>query len=167
MEVVEDEVIDQIRVNIAFEQMIVAVLAGAAVGGALTLVSKVAAVFMLDFSFAALLTAALETLLVTFLIFLIGFAASVAVGAPLFIFLEKRKRRNTWPYLAASIAIALAVFVAVAGGLPGVGRLTFGALASTLAPAIVIALIFGRLMQPHWRAAERAEEKKPFYIRLN
>jgi hypothetical protein len=38
------------------------------------------------------------------------------------------------------------------------------------APAIVIALIFARLMKPHWRAAEQAEAEAaagPIFFRLH
>ena len=164
----EQQTLDQIRVNIAFEQMVVAVLAGAASGGAMTLVVKLARVFFSDFSFAALLAVFLDTLLVSFLIFLVGFFASVAVGAPLFMFLEKRKRRTLWPYLAAALAAAITVLFFAAGGFPS--AVGIEAVTAIFAPAIVIALIFARLMKPHWRAAEQAEAEAaagPIFFRLH
>ena len=135
--------VDQIRVNIAFEQMVVSVLTGAFVGGALTFLLNVAGVFLDGFSFAALLTAILQTLLVAFVIFLVGFFSSVVIGAPLFVALEKRKRRNVWPYLAAAIAVAIISFAAAVRGLPEARDFTLATWAGG--------------MRPHWQAAELAE----------
>ena len=165
----EDQaLIDQVRVNVAFEQMIVAVLAGAASGGAMTLAVKLVRVILTDRSFSALLAVVLDTLLVSFLIFLVGFFASVAVGAPLFMFLEKRKRRTLWPYLAAALAAAITVLFFTAGGFPS--AVGIEAVTAIFAPAVVIALIFARLMKPHWRAAEKAEAEAaagPVIFRLH
>lgn len=162
------EVLDQVRVNVAFENMVYSVLAGAAAGGAMTFVVKLAGVLFPDFSFAALLTAVLETLLTTFLIFLTGFISCVALGAPLFRLLEKRKQRTLWPYLFAALAIAIVVLIAAARGLPGPQDLRLETLTAIFAPAIVMALIFSHQMRPHWRAAERAEREAegPVLIRL-
>lgn len=166
----ERELAEQIRVNVAFEQMIVAVLAGAFVGGGLVFIIKLGAfVLSAGMSFSGFVAVFLEMLLAGFLIFLVGFFASVAIGAPLFIALEKRKRRNMWPYLAAATGVAIAAFLFVSGGLPGRSAGDLAAVASTFVPAIVIALTFARLMKPHWRAAERAEaeSKGPIFVRLN
>lgn len=153
------EVLDQVRVNVAFENMVFSVLAGAGAGGAMTFIVKLAGVLFPDFSFGALLTAVLETLLTAFLIFLTGFIACVALGAPLFRLLEKRKQRSLWPYLVAALAMAVVVFIISARGLPGPEDLGIETLTAIFAPAIVIALIFSRQMRPHWRAAERAERE--------
>jgi uncharacterized membrane protein HdeD (DUF308 family) len=120
-------------------------------------------------SFGGLVTVFLETLMASFLIFLVGFFASVAVGAPLFIALEKRKRRNMWPYLAAAIGVAIASFLFANGGLPGPGAGDLVTVVSIFVPAIVIALTFARLMKPHWRAAERADARSagPIMVRLH
>jgi hypothetical protein len=164
----QTHIIDQIRVNVAFEQLIVAVLTGAFVAGILTLVLNLgAAVFGGVLSFSTLLSAALNTLLVSFLVFLVGFLASIIVGAPLFIVLEKAKRRSMWPYLAASLAVAIIVFSFMAGHLPLADDVTVSVFVSVFIPAIVIAFVFGRLMQPHWRAAARAETSKQIAIRLH
>ena len=149
--------VDQIRVNIAFEQMVVSVLTGAFVGGALTFLLNVAGVFLDGFSFAALLTAILQTLLVAFVIFLVGFFSSVVIGAPLFVALEKRKRRNVWPYLAAAIAVAIISFAAAVRGLPEARDFTLATCAAIFVPTLVFALMFARGMRPHWQAAELAE----------
>ena len=163
------EVLDQVRVNVAFENMVYSVLAGAGAGGAMTFVVKLAGVLFPDFSFAALLTAVLETLLTTFLIFLTGFISCVALGAPLFRLLEKRKQRTVWPYLTAAFAISVVVLIVSARGLPGPADLRIETLTAIFAPAIVIALIFSRQMRPHWRAAERAEREAegPVLVQLH
>lgn len=166
----DEQVVEQIRVNVAFEQMIVSVLAGAFVGGALTLAVKFGAFFLSSgVSFAGLVSIFLETLLASFLIFLVGFFSSIVIGAPLFIALEKRKRRNMWPYLAASLAVAIASFVISSGGLPTGSDFSLMTITAIFAPAIVIALIFAHLMKPHWQAAARAEAatEDPFVFRLH
>lgn len=166
----DEQVAEQIRVNVAFEQMIVAVLAGALVGGALTLVIKLGLLlFSAGVSFSGLVAVFLETLLVSFLIFLVGFFSSVVIGAPLFMALEKRKRRNMWPYLGAALAVAIVSFIIASGGLPARTGFSFATMASTIVPAIVMALTFARLMRPHWRAAERAEAEAegPIVFRLH
>jgi len=151
------QTLDQIRVNIAFEKMVTSVLTGAALGGALTLLLELIGVVLSGFSFGGLLVAVLNTVLASFLIFLVGFFASVAIGAPLFISLEKNKRRNVWPYLAAAIAVAIVSFVLSVGGLPAAADFNLGIVARIFVPAIFVALMFARMMAPVWRAAEKAE----------
>ncbi len=151
------ETLDQVRVNIAFENMVVAVIAGAAAGAAMTFLVRLVVGVVSDFSFSALLSVFLETLMTGFLIFLIGFISSVAVGAPLFRLLEKRKQRSLWPYLFAALAVAVVAFLAASRGLPGPENFRIEALTAIFAPAAIIAVIFSRQMRPHWRAAERAE----------
>lgn len=151
------ETLDQVRVNIAFENMVVAVLAGAGAGGAMTFLVRLAAGVLQDFSFTVLLSVFLETLMTAFLIFLIGFISCVLLGAPLFRLLEKRKQRAPWPYLAAALAVSVVVLLAASRGLPGPEDIHIETLTAIFAPAIIIALTFSRQMRPHWRAAERAE----------
>lgn len=153
------EVLDQVRVNVAFENMVFSVLAGAAVGGGLTLLVKLTALFFGGFSFSELLAAVLSAMLAAFLIFLVGFFASVAIGAPLFLMLERRKQRAPWPYFIIALAISVVVLVTASRGLPGPEHLQVETLTAIFIPAIVIALIFSRQMRPHWRAAERAERE--------
>jgi hypothetical protein len=162
--------IDQIRGNIAFEQMVVAVLTGAFSGAAMILALKVIEMIGQGFSLEALLTVALETAFVAMLIFLTGFFASIVLGAPLFAALEQRKRRTFWPYLVAALAAAIIAFAFSVGGLPTLADLRLETLLAIFAPAIIIALTFARLMGPHWRAAERAEAAaaaEPVYFRLH
>ncbi len=165
----EQATIDQIRINVAFEEMVVSVLAGAGVGGALTFVLSLARTLMGGFSFLNLTTLFLESLLVSILIFLIGFGASVIFGASLFAALEKRKRRNVWPYLGAATGVAIAVFVLLAIGVPGAGTIDLKAFTAIFTPALVVAFVFARRMQPHWRAAEKAEAEAlaPIVFRIH
>jgi uncharacterized membrane-anchored protein len=165
-----EELASQIRNNVAFENMVVSVLAGAFSGGAMLLALNLARMVLSDLSFTALVSTLLETVFVAIAIFLVGFFTSVAIGAPLFAALEKRKRRNVWPYLVASLAVALVAFAFSAGGLPTSADMKLDTLLVIVAPAIIIALTFARLMGPHWRAAEKAEEAAaagPVYFKLH
>ena len=161
--------VEQIRANIAFEQMVVAVLTGALSGGAMLLAFNVFRIVFGGWTFELLLSVLLETVFIAILIFVVGFFSSVAIGAPLFSAVEKRKRRNLWPYLVASLAVAIIAFAFNAGGLPTVGDFEVETLLVIFAPAIVIALTFTRLMRPHWRAAEKAEAEAdgPIFIKLH
>lgn len=151
------EIVEQIRANWAFEHLIVAVLTGAGVGGALTFVWNLIAAVMSGVAIAATLLSALTTgVLVAFLIFLIGFLSGVLVIAPLFRAMEKMKRRGAWPYVAASLIIA-AVALALGSSLrgpPGVGP---DVAAPVMIASLVIAVLFARRMRPLWKAAEQAE----------
>ena len=146
--------IDHVRINIAFEQMAAASVAAALAGGSASLVVGLAGVFF----GASLVTTFLNAMLAAFATFLIGFAGSVVVGAPLFIFLEKTRRRVMWPWLAAALAVTLAVFLLAPDGLSVGGRALIARLIIYFVPPVVFALIFSRGMEPYWRAAERAEQ---------
>lgn len=167
---ITQETIEQVRVNVAFEEMIVAVLTGAGAGAAMTLALNVFGLMTRGFIMAGLLSAVLDAMLVGFLVFLVGFGASVAIGAPLFVVLEKRKRRNVWPYLAAALGVAISAYFFASAGLPATENVGPGAVAAIFAPAVIIAVMFARLMQPHWRAAEKAEREAaagPILVRLH
>jgi len=167
--------ISQIRINVAFEQMIVAVLVGALVAGALTLLLDFgAAVTGGVVSFSVLLAAVLETFLVSFVVFIAGFLASILIGVPLFMALEKAKRRTMWPYLGVSLGVSISVFSFIVGHIPIADDVNASIVATIFTPAIVIAFVFGHLMQPIWRAAtladeakERAERAKAIVVRLH
>ena len=155
----QSDLAEQIRTNVAFEQMVLSVLTGAFVGGAATLLFGLGVALVSGtFSFSVVLSVLLNTVLVSFLIFLVGFFASLVFGAPLFSALERSKRRNLWPYLGAALAVALIVVSFMQGGLPLADDFSIGLVLAVILPAIVIAITFVRFMQPHWRAAERAEE---------
>ncbi|WP_375206614.1 hypothetical protein [Hyphococcus sp.] len=152
----EQAVIDQVRINVAFEEMVLAVLAGALAGGGLAILLALPELLS-GLSLTLLVSILLECLFVSILIFLVGFGASVLFGAPLFAALEKRKRRNVWPYLGAALGVALAAFILLAIAFPSVVGVSLKTGAATVVPALVIAAVFSRRMQPHWRAAEKAE----------
>lgn len=159
---------DQVRMNVAFEQMVMSVLSGALVGGGMRFIIGVAsAIFGATLSFSTLLSVLLNTMLVSFLIFLIGFFASVIVGAPLFAALENAKRRSLWPYLGASLAVALIVFSLMQGGLPVMSDLDASSAISIFLPAVIIAVVFVRRMQSYWRAAKQAEQNIATVHRLH
>ena len=159
---------DEVRMNVAFEQMVMSVLTGAVVGGGLSLViGLAAAIFTSTISFATLLSVLLNMMLTSFLIFLVGFFASVIVGAPLFVALENAKRRSLWPYLGASMATALIVFSFLQGGLPVIADLELGSIISIFLPAAIIAVVFVRRMQSYWRAAKQAEQNAATVYRLH
>lgn len=153
----EQATIDQVRINVAFEQMVFAVFAGAAAGGALTFLLALARSVFTGFFWSGLVSQFLEALFVSILIFLVGFGSSVIFGAPLFAALEKRKRRNVWPYLGAAGGIAISVFVFLAISVPAAASFRLDTIVAIFAPALIVATVFSRGMQPHWRAAEKAE----------
>ncbi len=152
----EQAALEQIRINVAFEEMVVAVIAGALAGGAISFLFALIELVG-GFSLTHLVSVLLECFFVIILIFLVGFGASVAFGAPLFAALEKRKRRNVWPYLGAAMGLAVAVFVIFSVGVPSAGGASFRTVAVIFVPALIVSLVFARRMTPHWRAAEKAE----------
>jgi len=98
------------------------------------------------------------------LFFIAGFAASIAIGIPLFIALEKAKNRQVAPYALAALAVSLAVLIA-AGSAPSFEA---PARALYLVPGVAAALLFGRKMRPFWAAADRADAAATAnVIRLN
>ena len=157
----QSETAEQVRTNIAFEHMVFAVLTGAFVGGSATLVFGLgSALFRNAFSFSVLVSELLNTLLVSFLIFLVGFFASLVVGAPLFSALERTKRRSVFPYLGAALAVSIIVIAMMNGGFPLADDFSFGLVFAVILPAIVIAMTFVRSMQSHWRMADKEDAFK-------
>jgi len=147
-----------VRYNTVFEQAVISVLIGAGLGGAAIFAVSVAGAVMDGMlSLMQLVSITISSVFVSFLIFLVGFLSSIVVIAPLSTALEKTKLRSVWPYLAAALAIALIALTFLNGGLPIISDIDIDVIVSVIAPAIVIALIFGRRMQPYWRAAARAD----------
>lgn len=159
-----DNVIASIRANIVFEKMIVSALtiAGAAglahfaiglsariIGGALSIGAAGGALF--------------DAIGYAFLFFLAGFAASAAIGIPLFRALEKAKIRKSWPYGLAAFALSFVVLAVI--GLPP--SFDAPARALYLLPGVAAALLFARKMRPFWLAAEHADEAAPIVIQLH
>lgn len=147
-------VASQIRANIAFEKMIASVLIVAGLSGAghalLGIGERLSAGVL---SPAGVGSAAFNAISFVFLFFLAGFAASVAVGIPLFLLTERAKVRKTWPFVLAALFVSF-VFALAVGLAPSVeapGRSLY------LVPGLAAAIIFGRKMQPFWLAADRAD----------
>jgi hypothetical protein len=161
-----NEIYAQIRANVAFEHMVAAVLAGAALAGAgLLLVNGASLLAKGAFGPAAALDITVGALTAAFLTFLIGFFAAVLIGLPLFLALERAKLRSLWPYLLAALIVNYAA-LALLTGEPDLVRAPAGAIA--LLPGLVIALIFGARIRPLWRAAAREEaEREANIVRLH
>ncbi|MEZ5891787.1 MAG: hypothetical protein R3C58_01365 [Parvularculaceae bacterium] len=148
--------VDTVRINIAFEQMVAASVTAAVAAGVISFVLGMAVSLMSGFSFGALVIVFVNAMLAAFVTFLCGFAGSVVIGAPLFIFLEKKKRREMWPWLAAALATALVFYLLAPGSSVG-GMAGLARVAAIFAPPVIFAVVFVRGMTPFWRAAERAE----------
>jgi hypothetical protein len=150
-----DPVMAQVRANIVFEKMIVSVLTVAVIAGAAHFVFEVATrLFGGALSLAGVGGALFGAISFVFLFFLAGFAASLAIGIPLFKSLERAKLRKSWPFAFAAFAVSLGV-LAAAGLAPSFDA---PARALYLAPGLAAAFLFARKMQPLWRAADRADE---------
>ena len=160
---------EQIRANVAFEHIAVAVLAGAGVCGA--------AIFFLQLALsiangvgitAAALSAIFAALVFALLFFLVGFAAGAVIVTPLFRLLENAKRRSGWPYGAVALAVAMSALI-IAGALPGVDAPGLASIVAVIGASIATSVIFARRMKPLWIAAEaedRAKESAPITFRL-
>ncbi|MBB5519067.1 hypothetical protein [Amphiplicatus metriothermophilus] len=150
-----DEVWRRVRAHVAFEHMIAAVLMGAALSGAALL--ALSNFFLLAkgaWSVGSFGGTVFGALRLAMLVFLIGFGAAVAVGVPLFQFLERIRMRRAWPYALAALAVQYGALWIVTGRQPlGEPPATF----LFFAPGLLIAWLFARRIRPVWRAAERAE----------
>ena len=144
----EDPVVASIKANIVFEKMIASVLTATALAAVIRF-----AIGIGDGIGSAALGAATFALL----FFFAAFGASVAVGVPLYLQLEKMKLRAAWPYALAAALVSLLILAAV-GAAPAF-EAPWRAL--YVAPGVIAALLFARKMRPFWRAAERADAPPP------
>ncbi len=164
-----EALVEQIRANVAFENSVVSVLAGAGLCGVLLLALNVGLLFAAgSISISTLLSALFASVVFTFLFFLIGFAAGAAIVTPLFLMLEKSRRRSGWPYGAAAIGVAAAALIA-ATAIPAARGPSLAAVIAVFSATVATSIIFARRMAPHWAAAE-AEERKaaaPIGFRLH
>lgn len=161
----QDAMVAEIRANIVFEKLLLAVLSVAAATGAahfaFGLIWRASAVGV---SFSGFIAALIGALTYAGFFFIAGFGISVALGVPLFRALEKAKYRKAWPYIAASF-VAGFVLLAFAGKAPSVEA---PARIIHLLPGVAVAALFARNMRPLWRAADRADENPaPNVFRLN
>lgn len=151
----DDPVVASIKANIVFEKMIASALTATALAAAIRFAMGLGG----DIG-AALLGAATFALL----FFFAAFGASVAVGVPLYLQLERMKLRAAWPYALAAALVSIAILAAV-GAAPAF-EAPWRAL--YVAPGVIAALLFARKMRPFWRAAERAEAAaRPAVLRLH
>ena len=157
MKETEDRVQDQIRLNVAFEQSVLSVLTGAAIGGALSLVVDLFVVLGTGLSFMQLVSTLVAALTASFLIFLAGFISSILVVAPLFLTLERAKKRILWPYPLAALLIAFLIMTVLHGQFPLVSDFDIEAVMTVILPALIIGVLFARRMRPYLIAAARAE----------
>lgn len=149
----------ELRANAAFEHMAVAVLSGAALCGALYAGLHLGlAIIANRVALDTVFTVVFGGLIVSFSTFFIGFLAGVVVVAPLFKSMEKNRRRSVWPYLAASLGVAI-IALTGAANLPG-QRFSMLTAIPVFSASALIAFIFARRMQPVWAAAEGEEERE-------
>ncbi len=154
-----DALVEQIRANVAFEHIVVSVLAGAGICGLLFMALQLGVLIIAgSISFSTLLSTLFATVIFAFLFFLIGFAAGAAIVTPLFRMLEKSRRRSGWPYGAAAIGVA-AISMIAATALPAAQAPGVAAITAVFIATIFTSVIFARRMAPHWAAAE-AEERE-------
>jgi len=165
MENDQAQIAQEIRANVAFEQLIGSLVSGAAIGGGIFFALTFAGLlFGGALSLSTLLSLLLNSLMAVLSIFLIGFIAGVIIVTPLFKALEKAKRRNAWPYIAASIGVCVFSLVALAN-LPRAPAPDVAVVISVFAAGLFISFDFGRRMTSFWRAAERAEEQAVGFVR--
>ncbi|OFW99909.1 MAG: hypothetical protein A3E78_04840 [Alphaproteobacteria bacterium RIFCSPHIGHO2_12_FULL_63_12] len=159
-----DRVIASIRANIVFEKLIVSVLtvAGAA-SMAYLLIGLGWRALAGGLSASAAATTVIDAVRFACVFFLAGFVASLAIGIPLFRWLERAKIRRVAPYALAAFAVSFA-FLAAAGSAPSFEA---PARALYLVPGIAAALLFGRKMRPFWLAADRADAAAPGVTRIH
>ena len=154
----QEALLEQLRANWAFEHLLVAVLTGTGVAAVLTLLFAAVSGFISGGALMPVLVgAAAKSMIVAFVVFLVGFLSGVLVVAPMFRRLERAKRRGVGPYIAASLMIAVAGLL-LAGNLRGVAP-SMGVSAPVIISSIVIAVLFARRVQPLWRASEQAERE--------
>lgn len=149
----DESIYREVRANVAFEQMVLAVLFSALISGACLLTfNNVVLIAKGGWRIADGLMTALGAMHTAFYIFLCGFAGAILVGAPLFRALEKIRYRRIWPYAAAALAVQYLV-LAVLQGRPPTLETPAGLL--FVAPGLMAALLFGRFIRPLWAASAR------------
>lgn len=154
-------IIAQLQANVAFENAVVGVLAGAGVGGGLGLGLMFFQSLMSGFSVIRSFSSAIflgVTLAIA--IFFIGFLVAVIIIAPLNRFLEKSKRRSPFPYLGVSIAVTATALIAVSA-LPVFSTPGLATNVSVVFAGFTAWAVFARKMKPVWLAAKRQEETPP------
>lgn len=148
----------EVRASLAFEHMLAAAVTG---GGASALGALVLQLVRLSVETSLTLMTFLEALLRALaagvVVFLLAFAASIAVFTPLYLVLEKNRVRRIWPFYLAALAVQLGVLamLGLAPGFEAPWRVIY------LLPGLLIVYLFGRRIAHLWQAADRAAPEVP------
>ena len=155
----EEQVLREVRASLAFEHMAAAALFGGATSAAGYLLLLLAGMVLGGgLGFTALLDLLLRSMVFGVVVFLLGFAAAIAVMTPLYLVLEKNRVRRVWPFHLAAFLFSFAAVFAVMGRTPDLGDP--GVLLYFL-PGFLIVALFARRIVPLWRAADRAAAAAP------
>ena len=148
-----EQIIARIRLNIVFEKMVVAVLAGAFVSAMIKLVLDAAVILIGGgFRFQALAFSGLNAIYFGFVVFLAGFIASAGLALPLHNFLEKQKVTKIWPYLVLALIVQYAAASGALGHALTISDFSDLRLLVLIFPAPIIIWVFSKEMVPLWRA---------------
>ena len=150
-----DQVITRIRLNIAFERMVVAVLAGAfASAVALFVLTVLALLFGGGLRVQSVAYGIYEAGFFGSIVFLSGFLASAGLGLPLFNFLETRKVRKIWPYVMLALCVQYVVISVIKGQALTIADFTSLTSFSLFVPVPVILWVFSKEIRPLWKASQ-------------
>lgn len=141
----------ELSARFAFETMLAATLLTATAAMPVSFVLGLAAAVLDGAALSRLVVMAVDALSLGFVIFLGGFVGAVVFGVPVFLVLERLKRRTGAHYVLAGILVNAIAFVILVGRAP---LLQNPAEFLYLLPGGVIALLFLRRMAPVWRATE-------------
>lgn len=157
-----DEVITRIKLNLAFERMVVAVLAGAfASAGALFFLTFLSLLFGGGLRFQSLAFGLYEAGFFGSVIFLSGFLASAGLALPLFNFLEAKKFRKIWPYLVLALVVQYAVVSFVFGRALTANDFSSLKSLSLFVPVPVVIWVFAKEIKVLWRASQVQSAPNP------
>ena len=153
----------EVRASLAFEHMIAAALVGGGISAGVSLLLRGGQLVAESaLGLTEVLRAGLEALLFGVFVFLLAFAAAVAVFTPMYVLLEKNRVRKIWPFHLTALAVQY-LTLSMLGEAPGFdspARLLF------LLPGVLIVWLFGRRIVPLWRAADLSAAAAPPGLRL-
>lgn len=153
-----EQIMSRIRLNLAFERMVVAVFEGAVICTMVALVlHSVTTVIAGTIGISHLVSIIMRSVYFGFLVFLAGFFSAAGLGLPLFSFLERMKTKKLWPYLLLAIIVQFLVASAMAGHFLTVDDFADPRTFLIWLPGPVIAFLFWREIQGLWRATDRMQ----------
>lgn len=139
------------RANLVYQEMILSVLATAAMCGAAAFAVQVAPMALRgSVSFPGLAEALVSALGYALIFFVAGFAVCAALAMPLYRQMELASRRMRWPFLLLALLVSIAV-LSLAGAGPS---LSSPWRTVHLAPGIVAALLFTSRLGKIWSEAD-------------